>query len=125
MTPVADTDTLEQLSAHVRYRLGTRVQHAQSWRVDELTALVVRHWPHRHLETLLPHGRVHAGIDHAMVVNAAQVRERWEMLHGIGPLWRLVLADTVTGVQACILDLWFSSDRWRASLRAMQRRIPG
>ena len=121
---MAETDTLEQLSAHVRYRLGQRVAHAQAWRVDELTALTVRYWPHRHLEAILPQGRHHAAIGHAMVLCRAQVREHWEAVHGIGPLWRLVLSDTVDGISLCLLDLWFATDRWRASLRAMARRIP-
>lgn len=118
-----ETDTLEQLEAHVRYRLGPRVAYCQAWRVDELTGLVVRHWPHRHLEAVLPQGRNHAAIGHAMRLVKAQVREQWEARHGIGPLWPIVLAGTVDGISICLLDLWFGSDRWRCSLRTMARRI--
>jgi len=118
-------DTLEQLTAHVRYRLGSRVNYCQEWRVNELTALVVRHWPHRHLDAVFLHGRNHAGIGHAMRLVKAQVREQWEARHGIGPMWNLVLAGTVDGISLCILDLWFGSDRWRYSLRSMGRRLAG
>jgi hypothetical protein len=116
------TEPLEQLQAHVRYRLAAKLQYAQAWRVDELTGLVVRYWPHRHLEAVLPAGRNHAAIGHAMRLVKAQVREHWEAEHGIGPLWSLVLDGTVDGISVCLLDLWFSHDRWRCSLRAMARR---
>ncbi len=116
-------DPLEQLQAHIRYRLGARVTHAQPWRVDELTALSVRYWPHRHLEAVLPQGRNHAAIGHAMRLVRAQVRETWEARHGIGPMWNLVLGDTVDGIGLCLLDLWFSDDRWRCGLRSMARKL--
>ncbi len=116
-------DTLEQLQAHVRYRLGPLVNYCQAWRADELTGLVVRHWPHRHLEVVLPHGRHHAAIGHAMRLVKAQVREQWEARHGIGPMWPLVLGPTVDGISLSLLDLWFGSDRWRCSLRAMARQL--
>lgn len=115
-------EDLEQLAAHVRYRLGSRVAYAQSWRVDKLTALVVRYWPHRHLEAILPHGRHHTAIDHAMRLVKAQVHEHWEAEHGVGPMWSLVLAGAVDSISLCLLDLWFSSDAWRCQLRAMARR---
>jgi hypothetical protein len=115
---------LDQLAAHVRYRLGNRVEYAKPWRVDELVRLVVRHWPHNHLEAIAPAGKNHKQIDHAMALVRAQVREQWEARHGIGPMWGLVLAGTVTGICQVILELWWSGDRWRAALRAMARRPP-
>lgn len=117
-------DALDQLAAHVRYRLGNRVDYARPWRVDELTRLVIRHWPHNHLEAVAPAGPNHKQIDHAMALVKAQVREQWEARHGIGPMWNLVLAGTVAGICQIILELWWSGDRWRAALRAMGRRPP-
>lgn len=115
------TGDLEQLAAHVRYRLGHRVVYAQAWRVDELVSLTVRHWPHAHLEALLLQGRHHKALDHAMVLVRAQVREQWEARHGIGPLWGLVLSGTVDSISQCLLDLWFSTPAWRDRLRAMAK----
>lgn len=116
---------LEQLAAHVRYRIGQQhVYHCQAWRIDELTALVVRHWPHAHLEAVLNHGRNHKAIDHAMVLVRAQVREQWEARHGIGPLWSLALAPAVASISHVLLDLWFSTPGWRGALLTMSRRIP-
>ncbi|MBU6222660.1 MAG: hypothetical protein KGR24_07900 [Planctomycetes bacterium] len=120
---MAVADPLEQLQAHIRYRLGNRVFYAQPWRVDELTSLSIRYWPHKHLEAVLPKGRNHAAIGHAMRLVRAQVRETWEARHGIGPMWQLVLSDTVDGIGLCLLDLWFADDRWRCSLRSMARRL--
>jgi hypothetical protein len=115
-------DAFEQLTAHVRYRLGTRVDYARPWRVNELTKLVVRHWPHSHLEAVAAAGPNHKDVDHAMALVRAQVREQWEARHGIGPLWGLVLAGTVSGTCQVILGLWWSDERWRAGLREMSRR---
>lgn len=114
----------EQLAAHIRYRIGAaRVSAAAAWRCDELTRLVIRHWPHRHLEAAMDAGGAnHKAIDHAIVLMRAQVREQWEARQGVGPLWDLVLAGTVTSIGHVILELWSSDDRWRAGLRAMARR---
>jgi len=116
-------DDLEQLAAHLRYRLASRVQEAQAWRVDALAALVVRYWPHSHLEAIGTHSRHHKAIDHAMTLARAQVREQWEARHGIGPLWPLVLSGVVDGMQLCILDLWFSTPEWRAKLKRMSMAV--
>jgi hypothetical protein len=115
-------DALDQLSAHVRYRLANRVEYARPWRVDALTRLVVRHWPHSHLEAVAAYGRNHKGVAHAMALARAQVREQWEARHGIGPLWNLVLAGTVAGICEIVLGLWWSDERWRPALREMARR---
>jgi hypothetical protein len=115
-------DAFDQLTAHVRYRLGARVDYARPWRVNELTRLVVRHWPHSHLEAVASAGQNHKAIDHAMTLVRAQVREQWEARHGIGPLWNLVLAGTVSGICHVLLGLWWSDERWRAGLKEMGRK---
>lgn len=116
-------DEIEQLCAHVRYRIGRHVHYAQPWRVDELTGLVVRYWPHSHLEAVMQHGRHHKAIDHAMILVRAQVREQWEARHGIGPLWSLALAPAVAAISHVMLDLWFTSPAWRGALRVMGRNV--
>lgn len=115
---------LQQLTAHVRYRIGRHVHYCQPWRVDELVALVIRHWPHHHLEAVLHHGRHHKAIAHAMVLVRAQVREQWEARHGIGPLWSMALAPAVAAISHVLLDLWFADAGWRGALLTMSRRIP-
>jgi hypothetical protein len=117
-------DALEQLSAHVRYRLGGRVHYCKSWRVDELTRLVLRHWPHNHLEAAeRAGGRLHKSVDHAMVLLRAQVREQWEARHGVGPMWQMLLAGTVVGIAHVILELWWSDARWRERLAEIGQTI--
>ena len=118
---MAEPEPIDQLLAHVRSQLGIRVQYCQAWRADELTKLVVRHWPHKHLEDV--EGKNCKSIDHAMLLMRCQVREQWEARHGIGPLWDLVLGGTVAAIGHVVLSLWFSDDRWRAGLRAMARKL--
>jgi hypothetical protein len=111
-------EDLDQLAAHVRYRIGSRVEYAKAWRVDELTRLIVRHWPHHHLEQIeLAGGQHHKALDHAMTLMRAQVREQWEARYGVGPLWNLVLAGTIDSIATVLLDLWWSDLRWRARLK--------
>jgi hypothetical protein len=55
----------------------------------------------------------------AMRLCRAQVQERWELSHGIGPLWGLMLAGTVDAIGEVILPLWWDDAGWRAALRAM------
>jgi hypothetical protein len=115
-------DAIAQLQAHVRYRLGSRVTYAQPWRVDALTRLVLRHWPHRHLEdSVVAGGRHHAAVNHAMLLMRSQVREQWEARRGAGPLWDAVLGGTVTAIGVVVLDLWWPSPGWRRILLAMGR----
>jgi hypothetical protein len=110
-----------QLQAHIRYRLAHRVERTWAWRMDELTRLAIWHWPHAHLEAAdRAGGRRHKSVDHAMALVRAQVRERWEATHGVGPLWDLALAGTVEGICECLLDLWFSDTRWRERLEEMR-----
>jgi hypothetical protein len=112
---------LSRLQAHVRYRLASRVELVKPWRMDELTRLVVWHWPHRHLEAALRSGsRHHKAVDHAMALVRAQVREQWEARHGVGPLWQALLAGTVDFTSLVILDLWLSDSRWRERLEEMR-----
>ncbi len=120
---MATDEALAKLQAHVRYRLGGRVQQAAAWRVDELTRLAVRHWPHKHLEAAMAAGgKNDRGIDHALVLCRAQVREQWEARQGVSPLWDLVLAGLVDSIGHVILAAWAADDRMRASLRSMSRR---
>lgn len=112
---------LAQLQAHVRYRLAHRVELVKSWRMDELTRLVIWHWPHRHLEAAERlGGRHHKAVDHAMTLVRAQVREQWEARHGVGPLWAALLSGTVELISRVILDLWLSDTRWRERLEEMR-----
>ena len=115
-------DDLASLQAHVRATLGSRVHYAQSWRVDELTRLVVRYWPHLHLEEIERLGGPnHKAIDHTMTLVRAQVRERWEAVHGVGPLWPMILGGTVTAISHVILGLWWRDPAWRSRLQEMGR----
>jgi hypothetical protein len=118
---VADPD-LEQLAAHMRYRLAALVSQADGWRIDELTTLIVRLWPHTTLESIRTHGRNHAVIPKSLRLLRAQVREQWELRHGITPLWDSVLQGATDMISATVLDLWWESDGWRCRLRAMARR---
>lgn len=116
-------DAFERLAQYVRYRIGSmHVYRCRPSRIDELTALVVRHWPHYHLEAILPFGRNHKALEHAMVLVRSQVREQWEARHGIGPLWCLALAPAVAAISRVLLDLWFSTPEWRSALLAMSRQ---
>lgn len=117
-------EAIAQLQAHVRYRLGSRVTYAQPWRVDGLTRLVVRHWPHGHLEDA-EHigGRHHASVGHALTLMRSQVREQWEARHGAGPLWDVLLGGTTSAIGQVVLDLWWPSRPWRTILKAMSRAV--
>lgn len=113
-------DPLDQLCAHVRYRLGGRVHTCTAARVDELTRLALRHWPHAHLEAVeMSGGMHHKAADHAMALLRAQVREQWEARHGVGPMWQLLLAGAVEGISIALSDLWWSDPRWRTRLKEM------
>lgn len=116
-------DAMQQLVDHVRYRIGTRSQHAGKERCDELVRLVVAHWPHRHLEAAMLHGRTAKAIDHAMVLLKAQVREQWEARHGIGPAWALLMAPAMHAIAQVLLDLWCSDPGWAQRLEQMGQDI--
>jgi hypothetical protein len=116
-------DPLEQLTKHVRGAVGSRAALCRTERFDELVRLVVRHWPHRHLEAIeRAGGRSHAAIDHAMALMRCQVREQWEARRGVGPLWQLLLAGTVNAIGGVLLDLWFGDLRMRILMRGLSRR---
>jgi hypothetical protein len=116
-------DELEQLKSHVRASIGSRVQWATPRRVDELTGLVVRYWPHHHLAAAgSAGGRNHKAVAHAMRLVRAQVREQYEARHGAGPLWSMVLGGTVASVSHVLLDLWFEDDGWRERLKHLGGR---
>lgn len=115
---------LVALQRHVRYQLGHRAKKAAEWRVDELTRLVVRHWPHKHLEAAMDAGGKNSkALDHAVALCRAQVREQWEARQGISPMYDILLTHTAAAITHVILSLWASDDRWRLGLRAMSRRI--
>jgi hypothetical protein len=117
-------EAIAQLQAHVRYRLGSRVTYAEVWRVDQLTRLAIRHWPHNHLEDAeAGGGRHHASVGHALTLMRSQVREQWEARHGAGPLWDVVLGGTTSAIGVVLLDLWWPSRPWRSILRAMGRSL--
>jgi len=118
---VHDPD-LDQLVAHMRYRLSP-MGLRDDRRVDELAGLVVRHWPHTHLEEILPGGRNHAIIPHVMRLVRAQVREQWEARHGVAPIWDAVLSGAADLIASIVLELWWSREGWRIRLRAMTRRL--
>lgn len=113
---------LAAIQEAVRSQLGTRNEYAGAWRVTEITRLVVRHWPHHHLEAAMQAGgQNHRAVEYALTLLKAQVRERWEAEHGIGPLWNLVLGGVVTQVSYVVLNLWWSSASWRVTLRQLSR----
>ena len=114
---------LAQLADYVQKRLpAARVQQARPWRCVELTRLVVRHWPCHHLRAVVSAGgRNHKSNAHAMALVLAQVHEQWEARHGMGPLWGLVLAQTVGDISTVLQDLWWSDERWRATLTGMAK----
>lgn len=116
-------DDVTQLLEHVRYRIGSRVVHVGANRCDELTRLVIMHWPHRHLDAAMGEGRSSKGIDHAMVLLRAQVRERWEVAHGIGPAWAMLMAPTVAAIAHVMLELWGSDRAWAVRLEEMGKRL--
>jgi hypothetical protein len=116
-------DALEQLTAHLRQSCGSRAAICGT-RFDELVRLVVRHWPHRHLEAIERQGgKNHRAIEHAMALVRAQVREQWEARHGIGPLWPMMLRGTVDAVCQVCLGVWFAEPSMRLVLRGLSARL--
>lgn len=117
-------DELAILQAYVRAAIGSRVQYAHPWRVDELTRLVVRFWPHRHLEEIAKRGgKNHKAVDHTMTLVRAQVRERWEAEHGLGPLWQCLLGGTVGTISTILLARWWAEPAWRERLRELSGEV--
>lgn len=117
-------DALEQLTEHLRQACGSRATVCGRKRFDELVRLVVRHWPHRHLEAIeRAGGENHAAIDHAVALVRAQVREQWEARHGIGPLWQLLLRGTADAIATCVIGLWFRDAQMRLVLRGLSARL--
>jgi hypothetical protein len=117
-------DPIDQLLAHVRYRLGPIVSDAQRWRIDELSRLMLRYWPHRHLESAsVLGGRRNKSVSHAMSLAKRQAREQWEARHGIGPMWPVVLDKAVDAISVVYLDLWFGDRLWALRLEELGRRL--
>jgi hypothetical protein len=116
-------DALEQLTAHIRQACGSRSAICGA-KFDELVRLVVRHWPHRHLEAIeRAGGKNHKAIDHAVALVRAQVREQWEARHGIGPLWQMIYRGTADAVSTVCLELWFREPTMRLVLRGLSARL--
>lgn len=117
-------DAIEQLVEHVRYRIGPAGRRLSAARTGRLLRLVIRHWPHRHLEDIGSGvSRHHAAFAHALALMRASVRERWEAEHGVSPAWQLLCRPAVDAAGIVLMELWWSSDGHRASMRAMQRHL--
>lgn len=117
-------DALTRLTAHVTGLAGQRARMAGRERTAELVRLVIRHWPHNHLDAIQrAGGRNHVAVKHAMALVRAQVREQYEARHGIGPLWNLFLAGYVATIAQAVVELWFSDTAWRVILRGLSRQI--
>lgn len=117
-------DAIEQLVEHTRYRIGPAGRRLSRAMSDSLLRLVIRHWPHRHLEDIgRGVSRHHVAFDHAMALMRASVRERWEATHGVSPAWQLLCRPAVDAAGVVLLQLWWSSDQQRAAMRAMQRHL--
>jgi hypothetical protein len=76
--------------------------------------IVLRNWPSRHLDEA---GGSVTAKRHAMALCRARVREEYELLCGVGPLWQMILAGTVAGISAVYLERWEKSPSWREYLR--------
>ncbi len=117
-------DALEQLTEHIRQACVSRASLCGPARFDELVRLVVRHWPHRHLEAIeRAGGQNHAAVDHAVALVRAQVREQWEARHGVGPLWPLLLRGTADAISSVCLRVWFGDPSMRLVLRGLAVRL--
>jgi hypothetical protein len=112
---------MDELETYVRSQLGPRAVAAEAWRVNDLTRLCVRFWPHDLLDEASKFGTLnHRDIDHALTLMRAQVRERWEAENGISPLWDVLLSRTVTAISHVLLGLWWGDRRWAVALRQMR-----
>jgi hypothetical protein len=117
-------DALDWLNAHVTGLIGQRARMAGRERTAELVGLVVRHWPHNHLDAIQrAGGKNHVAVRHAMALVRAQVREHYEARHGVGPLWNLFLAGFVASISQAVVELWFGDASWRVILRGLSRQI--
>jgi hypothetical protein len=117
-------------------------------RYAALLALVVRHWPHQELLTLLfDHGpnvgcrgpmifasgspglaRVcgHRRCDTIRAVHFARVREHYEHLHGQDARWQTTLADSLRLQWSTLLAAWMTDGALRDTLARLSRhRIDG
>jgi len=117
-------------------------------RYAALLALVVRHWPHQELLTLLfdvvadvgCRGPVlfspgspglarvcgHRQCDAIRSVHFARVREHYEHLHGQDSRWQTTLADSLRLQWSTLLTAWMTDGSSRGTLaRLSRRRIDG
>lgn len=114
---------MTQLVEHVRYRIGGRGNMVGPTRCDELTRLVLMHWPNRHLEAAMAEGGSSKAIDHALVLLRAQVREQWEARHGIGPSWAMLMAPTTAAIAHVLLELWSSDRLWAVRIEEIGNKL--
>jgi hypothetical protein len=113
---------LSPLHKELRRLFATRVVTVGEPRFVELSRAVVRHWPGRLLDEADGDDRA---IRHALALCRARVREEWELRHGVGPLWRLLLCGTATGISLALLERWQRSPAWREWIRAASRHLAG
>lgn len=111
---------MEPIERELRRLLPGRVATLGERRFQTLARLVVRHWPCRHLDDA---GKSLPATRHAMALLRARVREEYELTHGVGPLWKLLLAGTTAGISACCLERWQRSPAWQDYLRRTSRAL--
>jgi hypothetical protein len=111
---------LEPIERELRRLMPGRVATLGERRFALITRVVLRNWPCRHLDEA---GRSVPARRHAMALCRARVREEYELLCGVGPLWKLLLAGTVSGIAAVCLERWDRSDAWRDYLRRTSRQL--
>lgn len=119
-------ESIDELVELVAYRLGPARRRVSDERLAELVRLVVRHWPHHHLEQIgTGVSRHHAAFTHATALMRASVRERYEAAHGLSPAWSILVRPVVEAIGLVVMELWWHGDAHRAALRAMQRQLGG
>jgi len=102
------SDELDQFCGRVAAGVSSgRTAIVGKARIREITELVVMHWPARHLQAVLRHGKNHAALEHAMRLCRAQVREHYEARHGIGVLWATILGTVAMQLCHYMLEEWF------------------
>ncbi len=119
-------EPIDELVELVAYRLGPTRRRISDERLAELVRLVVRHWPHHHLEQIgTGASRNHAAFTHATALMRASVRERYEAAHGVSPAWSILVRPTVEAIGLVVMEVWWQGDAHRAALRSMQRQLGG
>jgi hypothetical protein len=107
----------------VTREVGQRAKLAGAQRSTEMVELVLIHWPAYHLNAIAKISAHHAALAHAMKLSKCQVREHWEIRHGMGPLWAILLATLCNQVQLVILERWFRNADNRAQIARLAREL--